>query len=447
MLSGPPRRALSKGLALPLVLSVMALLALLVAAVSTSSLGSLNTIKLRDQSARSLYAAEAGVAKAIRLLVGDSSFAGVQEEPAYTDLTRWSFEVYNNGDGSTPFAPNGAVIPFGTAYILSVGSGSDGRFERSVGVLVRTSSLGSGWPFAVGAGGDVRLQGGQKTIGGGLKANGPIRFISPTTVVPRGGEGRVLTSMSLQVSGPTRLDSGQDARSRGSISGNIQGAQQVVANDTTVDTEPFLLDYRTSPALAASEAGRIVLPNPDPARYYTPDPILDPDADPTLSADVIVHGSVPPVLDLGGGVHLFPNGAVFGNSNTIQGEGTMVAGGTGFVFERPLGSAGSPLRANILAVRDPAAPSQLPSIDFKNNSHIQGMVYAHGGIEAGSNMTIEGIVIAYEGDLFFGANVQLLLDGSALTAPGFEAFYGVSYGGGGGPGSSGPVEVLLWQRL
>lgn len=422
-----------RGIALPFILLVITLMLVILTTVATQGIGSLHQSKVAQRGKTSAFAAEAGAADALRLLVEDPNYPGPLAATTMATGSRYSATVINHIAGGGPStAPNGAVVPTGFAYILATGTDGNGNHPRQVGVLVRPGSataLGVG----MGAGGSIRLQG-SKTVRGTIKANGDIRLQGNTRIEPLNGQGRLLASGSIQVGGNASMDEAQDARARGSISGNISGAFLVQPNDTTDSTAPFINDYRTTNSTAPSETGN-VLPNPDVAAMT---------AAPNYRLRSEVTWSGP--FDLNGEIHHFPNGIDFASNVNFTGSGTiLVTGGNSLSFQ-----GSTTIDANLIVLRDAAQyPSGGdPSIRFQGNSTVTGLVYAHQDVRCQGNCTVNGVMIAYQGDLRTQGSTDITLDSTVLAnVPGFEPWSSGFGGSGGIPAGSGPLTVVSWERL
>ncbi len=424
------RTGRQRAFALVLVLLVLTLLIVILTTVALRGVGNLSATKVTRLSKQSLMAAEAGASEAIRALVEDSALNGAQPSGQLPDGARYQATIVNKFCGGVLNASNGASVPDGTAYILARGTDSAGNYERTVGVLVGGSTV-SGSGFALGAGGDIDL-GGRKNISGTIRASNNISVNGRMDITPIGGNGRLLAGNQLDAGGNTNMDSAQDARARGSISGNINGALMVQPNDTTPDTMPFINDGRTNNILTAAETGRVILPNPDQTV------LLDP-ANPNYVEYPGVttwSGS----FNLNNQIHYFPDGIDF-TAVSFNGQGTIVTGNG-----NPLSvvRAGGVVQANLIALRRPDQfpSSGSPSINVRN-SEVEGLVYAHEDISVHGS-TIRGVTIAYNDSIRLQGNNTVELNSGVLSGiPGFEPWAGVGASGGGGAGA---IGILSWQR-
>ncbi|MBI3929486.1 MAG: hypothetical protein HY319_28330 [Armatimonadetes bacterium] len=416
----------SRGIALIVVLSVLAILLLIVLAVGSQGIGSLHTAQVHQHTRQSVYAAEAGVADGIRRVVQDGTFEQ-SFEAAFTDNSRYSVEVVNNFGGSGPrTASNGVVVPRGHTYLLSTGSRLDGKYPRKIGVMI-TGETGSLLDFAMAAGGGIKTHG-PKTIQGSMKANGRIEFKAPTDIVPLDGSGRVLSADDIEVKSNFQMDSSQDIRARAKINGKVRGTEEVFPYDTSEATLAFINDGRTDNVRGPAEQGQ-VLPNPD-----LNDILAAPDLVDWSNTGV----KALPVLDLSGKIHYFPDGLSVGR---LTGEGTLVVG-NGNSLDVDQDIAG---RINIVLLRrlDQMPNDGNPSIDFKGDIDLEGLIYAHGRVETKGKFRLKGMIISYQDDIEIKGKSTMIYDPEALAGiPGFEPWVG----SGGGAGS-GPVRTVSWQRL
>lgn len=422
------RSGRSRAFALVLVLLVLTLLIVVLTTVAFRGVGNLSATKVTRISKQSLMAAEAGASEAMRALVEDSALDGPQSPGQLPDGARYRATIFNNFGGGVVTATNGVSVPDGTAYILAVGTDTNGGYERTVGVLVGGSTA-TGAGYAMGAGGDIELSG-RKNISGTIRASNDIRVNGRMDITPLNGNGRLLAGNQLDAGGNTNMDSAQDARARGSISGNIRGAMVVQPNDTTPDTQPFINDGRTNNTLGPSETGRLILPNPDQAVLLAPTTFVDHTGVTSLTSTN---------FNLNNQIHYFPDGIDF-TRVTFTGQGTIVTGNGNQLTMR---QARGVVQANLIALRRPDQfpNSGNPRVEVRN-SEVEGLVYAHEDVESHGS-TLRGVVIAYNDRIRLSGNSTVELNSGAFSGiPGFEPWAGV-VGGGGAPTSLG---ILSWQR-
>ena len=315
-----------------------------------------------------------------------------------------------------------------------------------MGVLISpgaASSLGIG----LGIGGDIDMSG-SKRITGSVKANGTVNFSGSTRIEPSDGSGRLLSSESITVSGSTRMDDTQDALARTGIFGSIRGGNEKNGGDSSIATEPFIIDYtRYDNSTSPPEKGS-VLPNPDPAVLLAGAVIHDADNDP-LTAEGAWTGDI----DLQGQVHYFPYGVDFSGSTNIIGPGTIVSGGG-----NPINFSGSTrvVDVNLVAIRDsyngfPNTLSNDASINLSGSSRVTGLVYAHHGIDISGSFRLTGLMIAFDatkGNLDSSGSFRVTLDATVLSnIPGFEPWADGFGGDGGIPVGSESIGVISWERL
>ena len=412
----------------------------IVSVVVQQGLGSLRQARLSGGSKQALFAAEAGAADAFRHLIEDQSWQGPLDSTTMEGGAVYSAVVVNNIAGDTPkIAPDGAKVLPGFAYVLATGSPNEEGVTRSVGVLVGVGSSNA-LSFALGAGGEIAMQG-SKDIFGSLKANGNIALQGSTSIQPLDGSGRLLSSSDLSVQGSTSMDEAQDARARGSISGNIGGAYLVQPNDDSESTLPFINDGRTTNSLNSGEQGQ-VLPNPD--RSHLTSVMVS-------HTETLIAGD----FDTGGQVHYFPDGIQFGGN--VMGGGTIfVDNGKSIEFQ-----GSTSVQANLVAMGDFGGTSGGGGcghhggatggggdvIVFQGSSTVKGLVFAHEGIRFQGSSDIEVIVISYRGDIRTQGSTSIKLDSSVLAnTPGFDAWASGFGGSGGIAAGSGAITVLSWER-
>ncbi len=446
-----------------LVLSVLVLLLIITLTVSTRGIGTLSQVKGLGASYRSVDAAEAAVAVGLCGLVNDRGFAAGFSGQHYVEGTLYGLEVVNNNLGGTAVltASNGMQVKPGFVYLLGSGERGDGAYQRKAAALVK-STAGSTSPFALGAGGAITLKQ-HSTIKGSLKASGDINLRAQTNVQPQAGNGRLLSGGSIDTKGPTHLDSSQDARAAGRVGHNVRGTDNVVENDTSPDTRPFLNDGRTDGTLQPGEEGRTVLPYPDVAQLLE----LGPDGQPGPAVAQHPETTFGGPLDLNSQTHYFPNGVTFTSSADLTGTGTVVVGnGNAVRFECALGgesgcdddqdgggngnpgTSNPPLKINVLALfpdnsGKPDLSTGTPDITFAGYTNIEGLVLAGHTIRTDRNARIKGQVIAYTGDILGEKrNVFTLLPEVVATVAGLAGF-----SVGAAASGSSPVTVLSWQRF
>ncbi|HIB66760.1 MAG TPA: hypothetical protein EYO33_17005 [Phycisphaerales bacterium] len=428
-------RTQARGIALTFVLLVIALLMVIVSTVAVQGLGSLRQAKVEEHSKQALFAAESGAADAIRNLVEDPTYPGPLPTTTMSGGAEYSAVVFNNFAGTAPTtASNNADVPAGTTYVLATGEFAG--LTRRVGVLVSPGSA-TAFGLALGSGGEVRM-GGSKTVRGSIKANQDIRLQGSSTIIPLRGSGRLLSSQDVRTQGSTRVDDAQDVRARGTVNSTpaIRGGLTIQSGDTTESTLPFIIDYtRTTNQLLAGEQG-LVLPNPDQTVLFS-------------APNVVVHSTPPALpLDLNNQIHVFSVNQDFG-SGDITGTGTIVvADGASLKFQ---GSQN--LNANLIALRNSSQfpNSGNPTISFQGSTTVNGLIYAHEGIDVQGSFSLNGAMVAFR-DGGAGIRTQgstnITLDSSVFAnVPGFES-WALGFGGVGGiPAGAGPLSVVVWEAF
>lgn len=430
-----------RGLALPFVLLVMTLLLVAVSAVAHQGLGTLQQAKIEEFRRQAVYAAEAGVADTIEQMVNDASLNGALPEVEMDVGAKYQVTIYSNfAGGGTQYAPNGAEIRDGYAYIYSVGT--VGTITRRVGVLV-TAGSASALGIAIGVGGNVNMGGG-KRITGTVKASGDIDFGGSTRIEPLDGSGRVLASGSIKP-GPLRVDDTQDVLARNGISGSVSGGNEVNGNDSSPATEPFINDGRfVNQTMPGDAAGAVVLPNPDPAVILADPNTVVRDLDPLIQDPLQLPYPEAGVLSLGGKTYYYPDGIDLGSVSQIQGPGTIVVANG-----RPIDCGNKQVSgANLVAIGGPDYDLDTSDITYKSSKQFDGLMYAHDNITTQGAFRLNGLIISYYGNFKSQGGTRVTLDATVLAdIPGFGPWANGFGGSGGIPAGSTSIGVISWERL
>lgn len=439
-----------RAIALPVVLSVLTLMLIIVGVVASSGILNLQHARVDYFEKCSLYAAEAGIARSIREVIGGGSGAvsGTLADSKFT------VEVTPGPSAGPP------QVPANCLYLLATGTTGD-RYPRRVGVLIRGLENGeatSSFPYVIATGGALSAHGGGR-IAGSLKANQDITLGGGIKLAPVQGNGRLLSSANIEVQGGVKLDPTQDVRAR--MTADVRRAgPNVFSNDNTPASAPFIADGRFSNTLNTGEVGE-VMPNPDPVALlgltedglgdYLKDPLTGLYVVDSSRTDVVQHPEtlVNGTLMLDDKIHFFPNGVTI---DGVSGNGTIVSGnGNKITFNRQI--RGFP-RLNVLALR---WKSQVglgnPSIEFSvGKNEINGLILAHEDVVTRSNFLLNGMIVCYNpgtGDFQSDPGHRVIkYDPVGLLLPGFESWLTGGVGGvGGGLGLNLPVSILSWQRL
>ncbi len=441
-----------RGIALPVVLSVLTLMLIIVAVVASSGILNLQQARVDTFEKSSLYAAEAGIARSIRDIIGGGS--GVV-----------TGNIGTNSKFAVTVTPGPSVgppqVPANCWYLLATGTTGD-RYPRRVGVLIRGLAGGeatSSFPYVIATGGTLGAHGGGR-VAGSLKSNGDLTLGGGIKLAPVQGNGRLLSSADVTVQGGVKVDPTQDVRARGTAS-VAKAGPNVYSSDNTPASAPFIADGRYSNTLNTGEVGE-VLPNPDPAVLlgltddgggdYVKDPLTGDYVIDSNRTDVVQHPEtlINGTLVLDGKIHFFPNGVTI---QDVSGDGTIVSGnGNKITFNRAI--RGFP-KMNVLALRwksQMAARVGDPSIEFANGKNeINGLLLAHEDIATKSNFLLNGMIVCYNpgtGDFSSQGHRIINYDSIGLLLPGFESWLtGGAGGAGGGLGRYLPVLILSWQRL
>jgi len=456
-------RNLRKGMAMPVVMSLIVILVLIAMSVASTGIATLNMAGANQLSRQSVLAAEAGIASAFREILRGSPWTQYNNV-AYGRESRYSVQSIV-GPSAVAGQPN---VPAGTVYLLATGT-TRGRHPRRVGVLISGSGSPAASGHAIATAGPIQMQGGGR-VAGSIKASQNINLQGGVKITPHQGEGRILAGEEIEMQGGVQRDPSQPMRARQTISKNSSDlpediARQIFPNDTTQESEAFIADYRFQNTPNAGETAEI-LPNPDPVALLglRPDPInvgnYEKDAtgyyiiDPPRP-DVVQHleTEVTGALPLDDKIHLFVNGVTFQGGGAIQGKGTVVAGdGNGIEIQ-----GGVDADANLLALRWPYQYPNggSPSIRIQGGARVNGMVLAHDDVDIQGGARVQGMVVAYRpgGGGFSGqGGFRITFDAAGLTLPGFASWLSTPSGAPVGPGSLGitpgqPIRVLSWQRL
>jgi len=185
-----------RGFALTLTLLVLPLIALLAFTLTTIGVNSHNVSRIREDSRRGQYCAEAGAEEAFQRLKDDTTYSGTfTRNQASSNLTA-QVRVTNNAEGSSTIrASNGADVPVGFAYVLSSCKVQSARIDRTFGMLVRiTGASPSPWNYAAFGYDSIDLTGNASTdsyssAGGGTYATTRIGFGSPNALTQGGHVG------------------------------------------------------------------------------------------------------------------------------------------------------------------------------------------------------------------------------------------------------------------
>ena len=446
-----------RAIAIPVVLSVIALCVVIVTAVATAGLANLFYTNVNRDGKQSVYAAEAGVAQAIRKIVSGTAGWNGSTDVRFGQDCSFSVQVIK-GPSSLPGQPR---VPAGYAYLLGTGK-THAKYPRQVGVLVTTatSSGDFGFRYALAAQKNIDMQGGGG-VGGAIKASGDLHLQGGIKVSAVNGDGRMIAGSFLSLSNGIKRDDSQDLRSGGTImiGNNVESADPanyIFPNDTSVAARPFIADGRFTNTLNSGEVGEI-LPNPNPtsllglisdgAGGYKFDPLnpglylLDP-----ARTDVVQHAgtTVSGSLDLAGKIHFFPNGVTL-NGN-IQGSGSIVSGGGNDIDISHVSG-----NVNVLALSWPNNPGR-GSISVGSNTQLQGLLLAHKSITTQGNFSLVGSMIAYSDSVNSQGNRDVTYDGRGYLLPGLETWANPTPSSPPGPGSgtgipAGPVTIVSWQRL
>lgn len=460
------RRRRLRGLAIPVVLSLIVILVLIAMAVASTGIATLNMAGAHHLSQQSVFAAEAGLNAAFREIIQGNAWTSYSNV-AYGKESRYWVDSFV---GPAPANGQHPQIPNNTVYLLATGN-TRGKFQRQVGVLIAGagSVAATSYGYALSSGGTIDMQGGG-SISGSLKSSGDIRLQGGIKIIPYQGSGRLLSGEDIDINPGIKKDPSQDMRARQTISGGADPARLIFPNDTTPASLPFINDGRFTNVLNAAEVGEI-LPNPNPvdllglvddgAGGYVQPPVINPNlsgyeiAAARTSSDVVPHDPTetviqsPASLNLGGKIHFFPNGIKFDGNNVLTGPGTVVVGaGSGIEID-----GNQNVVANFIALR---WPNQMPSggnpsIKIQGNIDIKGLILAHENVEIQGNFHLTGMLVAYHGKIDGQGNRRITFDSSGLNLPGLQSWL-TPAGPPTGPGTLGitpgqPIKVLSWQRL
>lgn len=437
-------RKREKGIATFIALLVLAILTVIIFAISAQGVWNMNYVKLDTCRKSAFQGAETGVSEALlQFKEGKKDWdKGVGSSATPVSLstgTQYYAQVFK------PTTPNPPVeVKQGTLYFL--GTGIDGKTSQQVGILIKDTSSGA-FRYAIASAGDLKFK--NTNVKGSIKCSGNLTQTSTVDVYPEEikdsngsityGDGRVLVSKQIQngvkqlnIHTDTDSSTKQDVRARTGATGasKIDGADPLVLNDTSSDTEPFIADGSTSPNTDPSVPGQ-TLPCPD---------------DSELLAKVEVnHGSEVPTSDtmytqpITGGVHYFPNGVTL--KCAISGDATIIVGKPGSPGKLTYQcNVSTSTQVNLIAIDGAGGKSGGANITFSNNCTIKGVVYSQGNVTSQGSLDVIGTVISYNGDqTHTNAQSTFSFDEDVLgNCPGFEKFFG---------GGGGSVVILSWQKL
>lgn len=412
-----------RGSALAVLLLILALVLVFLAGVVALGAHHARLVHGNLLSVAAVQAAEAGLHNGIHRVAGNHAW-----NSGFTDVhlggeldPRFSVQVVNNLSGLTPVnGPHGLTCPPG--YVLLVSTGTCGDVSRSAAVFL---SSGLRFAYAIAAGGGLQISA-AGTIRGSLKSVQDLTISSRVEVAPVEGEGRVLCGEDLIVSGGLVMEAGQACLARGTIDGisKIRNASPITPNDTSPDTDPFVMDGRITNDPAEGEE---IMPNPDRS---------------VLLASSVPHPGFQDItgteFDLDGQVHYFPDGVRFGSGSRIVGQGVIVVdNANSAVFDIPLDN-----HMDIIVLDGHDGTVGGGAIRFNRSARLQGLVYCQGSVYSSPDFRLEGRIITYGDGMFVhtGAHVEVALNPAMVLSPGFDAFFG--------PGS-GPLGLGIssWQRL
>ena len=450
-----------RGIALPTVLSILVISVLLALSVASSGLVTLHITGGGHQSQQSVYAAEAGLAAAIREIIQGTSGWNGFNRVRYGLNSDYSVQVIGPQAGP-PFVPSGCV------YLLATGR-TNQKHERRVGALIQAEPAAnpvfSAFGYALASASTLRMQG-PTTIEGSLKSTAELRGQGDVRVIPAQGNGRILSGDNIRFQGELFRDPSQDLRARDAI--RIQGwpggnnldpdpAALIFPRDTTPDSAPFIADGRFSNTRSSTEIGE-VLPNPDPQKLlglvpdgaggYQKDPLtgrykIDP-----ARTDVVYHDETNGAsMDLGGKIHFFPNGVRFMTDANFTGSGSIVTGENNDIrFQRPVRGT-----VNLLALKWPNQSARA-EVRIQGDADLEGLIWSAGSVRTQGKLNLKGMVISYSDELRTQGDVQVVYDPKGLGLPGFNS-WALGQISTPGPGTATGIQpgkalnIISWQRL
>ncbi|MGV8121915.1 MAG: hypothetical protein AB2L14_19315 [Candidatus Xenobiia bacterium LiM19] len=444
------RKIRQRGISIIVTLLVLTIIMIIVFAVGAQGIWNLNYVNKDKYSKMATYAAEASLAVPLvgfkKGLTGWATCSNSFNSPnTYDAVERIGnyFEVTDNSAGTADTtASNGTVVKPGMVYFLGHGLACNKTIHKMVGVMVDAGTVAQ-FDYALASGGAISFNA-SVDLHGSLKCNSNFSINAQTEILKDNkGKGRVLVTGQIQNGSkwlkldPTAAE--HDCRARTGITGpsKVSDASPKVANDTTDDTNPFIVDGSTSPS---ATSGYETLPNPDVTDIMSASNLVT-HSEENWSGD----------LNLDGKVHYFPNssGTTGIQITGLSGKGTIVVGSYGkpgiLSFSHPVDH-----EVNIVAVDGGTGPDWANSgtvggckVYFQNSTTIHGLIYSHGTITSNARFDVYGSVISYKGGSFVhnGAHSVFTLSPLAVQCPGFDAFFG-----GGGAGS-GTVTVLSTQRF
>lgn len=141
----------SRGLALAVVLLLIPVVLVLGFGLTRVGVDSLHHAQAAHYSKRAVFAAEAGISRAMQELGENSAWTtGYTDQEMTNSEDTYTVKVFNNASGAaTITADNGAAVPPGMVYLLATGTSREGRTDRAVGVLLVGSGGGPAFPYAI----------------------------------------------------------------------------------------------------------------------------------------------------------------------------------------------------------------------------------------------------------------------------------------------------------
>ncbi|MDQ7826546.1 MAG: hypothetical protein RDV48_27335 [Candidatus Eremiobacteraeota bacterium] len=452
-------RKRQRGLSLVVTLLVLVIMTVIVFAIGSRAIVNLNFTTTEKYRTMAFYAAEAGLSNALlNYKKGQSGWdSGIGSAASPVNLfngASYYVQVTRNETQQDMTAPNGTIVKPGQIHFLGTGNWQNKVAQQQVAIVVKVNQ-GGAFDYAIATAGDVAFNA-NTTITGNIKTSGSITNNAVLSVKPYNGEGRVLVTGQID-NGTPHGSSGKwvhsnpdgtpnalnDVRARAGITAptKVDGWDYLGNPDSTDDTLAFINDGSLAPT---SIPGRESLPNPDMTELLA--------SCRTITTNNY-SGSL--TFNYDGEVVYFPNSSgdpegIGGIQITsLTGKGTIVVGSYGKPGKLNFSTGGAGTdNVNLIAVDGGTNSNWAGSgtvggakIYNRNNTIINGLVYAHGTIKTNAHLEVNGSVISYNtgGVEQNGANSTFNLAPLAVQCPGFEAWIGGS--------TYGEVVIISWQKM
>ncbi len=127
-----------RGMVLPATFAVLALFMMVAFGLTQLGISSLGHAQAYSQDDQALYAADTGLVRALAHYQMTGDLEDVWEGQVASSGASYQVKLYSNIGAKEMAVPGGAVIPPGTAYLVSEGTTSRGRVTRRSAALCKT---------------------------------------------------------------------------------------------------------------------------------------------------------------------------------------------------------------------------------------------------------------------------------------------------------------------